>query len=299
MQLMLRFDPAKQQAAYVVKGLKHGMIIFVIAFYLPGDVPIYAFSLLVALGVLVGLYWISRHALIQRQAMLQTKAGLWSLLGGLVGGRAVYVMVNWSYFQRHWIEILQVQMGGLAWPGALAGGTIMLALYAWVARQPLGKMSDAVSPLLGWLAIGVWIGCWFDGCAYVPITHAWWGIPARDEWDLIRPRLPLQLLGAAFTAGLFWLLEWFTNRRKLRPGTQAGLAWVGLCLLLLIASLLRADPAPLWGSLRLETLAGLFFIGLGLLVVLLLNIKAPRGGRSSSFSRRKTPLAPGQQGRQG
>jgi phosphatidylglycerol:prolipoprotein diacylglycerol transferase len=266
------------------------MIVFVIAFYLPGDIPIYAFSLLVALGALAGLYWISQRAFIKRQAAIQTKAGLWAFLGGLIGGRAVYVVVNWPYFQRHWLEAPQVQRGGLAWPGALAGGMVVLALYAWRARQPLGKLSDALAPLLGLLAISAWLGCWFDGSAYGPIAQAWWGVPARDEWGLLRPRLPLQLLGAALTAGLFWYLEWYASRRKLRPGTQAGLAWLGLNLLLLVVSMLRADPAPLWGGWRLETWAALFYSALGLVVVLLLKIKDLRGGRSLVIFKHKAPL---------
>jgi len=275
------------------------MIDFVIAFYLPGDIPIYVFSLLVALGTLAGLYWISQRATIKRQAEIQTKAGVWVLVGGLVGGRAAYVFVNYPYFQRHWLEAVQVQLGGMAWPGALAGGMIAVALYAWRVRQPLGKLSAAVLPLLGLLTISAWLGCWFDGCAYGPITGAWGGIPARDEWGVLRPRLPLQLLGAALTTGLFGFLEWFSQRQKLRPGTQAWLAWLGLCLLLLVASLLRADPAPLWRGLRLETWTALLYLGLGLALMLVLNIKGMLGGRSLLAYWRKAPLTQDQEGRLG
>jgi phosphatidylglycerol:prolipoprotein diacylglycerol transferase len=253
------------------------MIVSVIAFYLPGGIPIYAYSLLIGLGVIAGLFWISQQRT-YRQATIQLNAGLWALSGALIGGRMAYVAVNGSYFQRHWFEAIQVQLGGLAWPGALAGGTIALMLYARLKRQELGILSDAAMPQLGLLAISAWLGCWFGGCVYGPATSAWWGLPALDEWGIIRPRLPLQLLCAVLTVGFFWLLERYASRRSLRPGTLAGLAVLGLCLALLFSSLLRADPTPLWGALRLETWVALCFIVLTLAVLLVLNADILRDG---------------------
>ena len=241
-----------------------------IAFYLPGNIPIHAFSLSVALGACLGLFWVAQQKT-YRQANFLFTAGLWALCGALIGGRLVYVSVNWDYYQGHALEIPQVQLGGLAWPGALLGGLLALVCYAILIRQPFGKIADAVTPLVGVLALSLWVGCWFDGCVYGPAGSTWWAIPARDEWGGNTPRLPLQLLGAGLTIALFWVLDRYA--RGLRPGTYAALAVLGLCLLLSTTSILRADPAPYWGSLRLETWSALFLSGLALITLIGINYR--------------------------
>jgi len=251
---------------------KHGMIICVIAFSLPGNIPVYTSSLLIALGVSLGLWWISQQKT-YRLANAQVSAGLWFLAGALAGARAVHVIVDWGYFQDHLLEIFQFQLGGLSWPGAIIGAVLGLLLYLRLMNKPFGQISDAMVPLMGLLAISVWLGCWFDGCAYGSMTSAWWGIPSRDEWGLSHPRVPLQLLGATLTIAVFWVLDRFAHRLKLKPGTLFGLTSLGLCLLLLIASLLRADPAPEWKGLRLETYAGFLLTGLALATVAGINFR--------------------------
>lgn len=232
-----------------------------IAFILPGGKPVYAFSLIITLGAAVGLAWVAWRAP-EKVRLPHLDAVLWVLLGGLVGGRAAYVAVNWLYFQSHPLESLQVYLGGLSWPGALVGGLLALALYAWFTRQSLGVLADALAPLLVCLAVSAWLGCWLDGCAYGPPTHAWWGIPSRDEWGVLARRWPIQIMGALLVIGMFWVLDRFTPRG--RAGALGGLALLGVSLLLFGFSWLRIDPAPLWRGLRLDTWAALGFALLAL-----------------------------------
>jgi len=247
------------------------MIANVIAFYLPGNIPIYAYSLIIAIGILIGLWWISQQGT-QRQAASNMYAVFWALIGAVICGRTAYLIVNWEYFRYHPFQALQIQSGGLAWAGALIGGFAVLMLYAILRRQKPGELFDAINPLIGVLAICAWIGCWFAGCSYGAASNAWWGILARDEWGQYTPRFPLQLIAAALVAMLFWTLERYAGRKNIRPGTLAGLSWLGLCILLMSVSLLRADPAPFWRGLRLETWAGLAFVGLSLAAILGVNI---------------------------
>jgi phosphatidylglycerol:prolipoprotein diacylglycerol transferase len=227
-------------------------------------------------------------------------AGLVALIGALVGGRAAYVIVNWGYYGSHPLEALYIQSGGLAWAGALAGAVLALVLFASLNRRVFfWKAADALTPLLGLLAISAWLGCWFVGSAYGSAASGWWGIPARDEWGLVSKRFPLQLLAAALAALLFWSLERFAGRRKPRPGTIAGLAWLGLSLLLLIVSLLRADPAPPWAGLRLETWGAILFTVLALGTLVGLNLAAIRDKLSSLASRQESPPLSTRDGRAG
>lgn len=248
----------------------------VIAFFLPGGVPVYTFSLLVGLGAGVGLAWVAWRAagLPPTGTVQRVNAGLWTLIGALLGSRAAYVAVNWAYFKTHLGEAPQVQLGGLAWPGALAGGLVFLAIYAALARQPLGVLADALLPLAASLTVSVWLGCWVLGSAYGPPLAAWWAVPARDEGGHLAGRFPTQPLGALLALGLAWLLD--LNWHFRRPGIASGLWLGGFALQLLAISLLRGDPAPGWQGLRLETWAALGFTALAALGLLLLYLRTDK-----------------------
>jgi phosphatidylglycerol:prolipoprotein diacylglycerol transferase len=236
----------------------------VIAFYLPGEYPVYAFSLIIGLGSVVGLGWVATQAP-RPLALVRVNAGVWSCLGALIGSRLVYVTANWAYFQKHVLEGLQIFQGGLSWPGALAGALLAVWAYARLGRISLPALSDALLPLGACLALSAWIGCWFDGCAYGPATNAWWGVPAWDEWGRLAARFPTQVLGALYTLALFWLLE--QPRRgvtpgltRMPPGQPASLALLGFALAMFLLSFLRADPAAGWLGLRLDAWAAIGFV---------------------------------------
>jgi phosphatidylglycerol---prolipoprotein diacylglyceryl transferase len=236
----------------------------VIAFYLPGEHPVYAFSLIIALGTVVGLGWSAAQAP-RRQALARVNAGTWSCLGALIGSRLVYVAANWVYFQRHALEGLQIFQGGLSWPGALAGAILALWVYTRLGRMSLSTLSDALLPLGACLALSAWIGCWFDGCAYGPATNAWWGIPTWDEWGRLTARFPTQVLGALYTLALFWLLEQPPRSappgfNRMPAGQPASLALLGYALAMFLLSFLRVDPGAYWLGLRLDAWAAIGFV---------------------------------------
>ena len=95
-----------------------------------------------------------------------------------------------------------------------------------------------------------------------------------DEWGVLTPRWPTQLIGALLALCLFWLLDrsraWpITPKWVKRPGNAAGLGVLGLSLEMLALSFLRADPAPGWNHMRLDAWAAL---GLAILSALTLTV---------------------------
>jgi prolipoprotein diacylglyceryltransferase len=228
-----------------------------IAFYLPGDVPIYIFSLLMGLAAMIGLAGVAWKAP-PEEAHRYVDAGLWALAGALVGGRAGFVATNWQYFSAHLWESLQVFLGGFSWAGALAGGLLALGLVAWLSTASFWELACGLLPLLATLTISSWLSCWLIGCAYGPLAGNWWGIPSRDEWGEVALRLPVQLIGALLTLGLFWLLDWGRDFMR-SPGQVFNAALLGLSLIMLALSFVRADPLPEWQGLSLDFWAALAF----------------------------------------
>jgi phosphatidylglycerol:prolipoprotein diacylglycerol transferase len=226
-----------------------------VAFTLPGGLPVYIFPLLLAVSVVTGLVW-SASGVKDKEMPGLVDAGISAVVGGVLVGRAAYVAVHWLYFRERWTEVFQLQLGGLSWVGAVLGSVMALWIFARLRHQPWTLLLDQLLPLVTTVAIGVWLACWVDGVAYGQAITAWWAFPAPDEWGALAPRLPVQFLGAAFTLGLYWLVDQ-PLLRKANP-TQPVVFWMaGFFSIVLALSFLRADPAPVWAGLRLDVWGGL------------------------------------------
>jgi phosphatidylglycerol:prolipoprotein diacylglycerol transferase len=212
------------------------------------------YAIIVGVGASAGLGWVALRAP-RQQAVSWVTAGLWVLLGTLVGARAAFVAANWSYFQGHGLEAPQIWLGGLFWPGALAGALLTLLVLRLFHRVPAAYLSEGLLPLALPVVIASWLGCWQAGCAYgLPAPGAWWALPAPDEWGEWALRWPLQTGGALLTLAWFALVARIDLRLR-RPALAASLVLLGLGLLLLGLSLLRADHLPVFRGRELDTWA--------------------------------------------
>ncbi len=240
-----------------------------IAFYLPGNLPVYAFSLLLGLGAAAGLGWAIWHQN-ENRALHLIGVSLWSLAGALFAGRAAYVLMRWTYYHAHPEESFQFHLGGLEWYGAFTGGLICLALYAMLNQLSFFSLADSLTPQLMLVSLAAWLGCWLDGCAYGPESFAWWSLPIRDEWGVLGWRFPTQLLAALLTLALLWLVDRLRTRLHI-PGLASGLAIIGLMAVIFASTFLRADPGRFWNELRIDAWAALAF---GLLAGLMVTLRA-------------------------
>lgn len=240
--------------------------------------PVYVSSVFLGMGATLGLLWVGWQSP-DKFALQAVNSGLVALFGCLLLGRAAFIAAHWPYYQVNLGQIPQFTQGGLAWPGALAGGVLAVAAYATLIHQPVGRLLDALIPLAGMLALSAWLACWLDGCFYGQALDTWWSLPARNEWGIPARRVPVQFLGAVLCLGTFWLVERFQKRLP-APGLAAWLFLVALSWQLLALSFFRADPAPAWQGMHLDSWAALGLAVISLLVLLVWGIRArPRRTR--------------------
>jgi phosphatidylglycerol:prolipoprotein diacylglycerol transferase len=88
------------------------------------------------------------------------------IIAGVIGARILYVVLNFREYGAHPREIFMVHHGGLAWFGALIGGSIGGFIYVKHKRMPLCEVLDLFAPFVALgQAIGR-IGCLLNGCCY-------------------------------------------------------------------------------------------------------------------------------------
>ncbi len=136
---------------------------------------------------------------------------LWSVIGGLVGARAIHVIDhianNWDYYSVHPEDIAGYIFGfaGLALYGAVIGAVLAILIYAKIKKVPWSNLVGVfdclavAAPVAQ--AIGR-VGCLINGCCY--------GIPSSLPWAVTytNPNSACSLLGKPLHPAQVYFLVW-------------------------------------------------------------------------------------------
>src|SRR5262245_26466027 len=169
-----------------------------------GPIQIHAFTAWIMIGVGIGIAIMLTNALLRRERLLPWfDLALGSVGGGILGARAVYVWLNWSYFAIHTNQIADLNSGGLDWHGALAGGLLFASLVALMRRLNFKSTLDTFALIMPIGAITIWLASAGAGSAYgVEVSTladfpSWLVIESPDVYGAIAPRLNLATMGIA------------------------------------------------------------------------------------------------------
>jgi len=239
-----------------------------------GSFGIPTYGVLVALGVLVGL-WISvRNS--ERQGIKAENAwdfGIAIVLAGILGAKILYILVDWRVYMEHPREIFSLstlQAGGVFSGGLLAA----FVVSAWFLRKhnmPALATLDAFSPGLAMgHAIGR-LGCFAAGCCYGKPTDHFWGVTFTNPLAAQYVGTPLgvaleptQLFESAAELIIFATLTWMLARKRF-DGQVFGAYLFLYGIARFLIEFLRGDPGrggPFFGGL----LTGTQMIAIGLVL---------------------------------
>ena len=149
-----------------------------ITFDLPvlGTITITSFGVMMALSFLTG-FWIVRLELL-RKGMDEELAGdvlMGAIVGGIVGAKVYYVLLNWPQTVQDPFGML-FSRAGLVWYGGFIGGAIGVSLAIHRRKAPIPVLADICAPALA-LAYAVGrMGCFLVGDDYGRPTDSWVGI---------------------------------------------------------------------------------------------------------------------------
>ena len=163
-----------------------------VLFRIPGvDWPLHTYGVLIVIGFLFAMYVAHREGKRQgRYAEEILDFAFWALLGGMIGARVVFIIVNWhEYFIDHPMDhigsipipaVLVIWKGGLVFYGAALGGLIAFLWYTnkhnirGVDKLFIADMMIVGLPLahafgrLGCVAAGC---CWGDSSYHLDGEH--------------------------------------------------------------------------------------------------------------------------------
>jgi len=113
-----------------------------------GHIMIRWYSLVVTLAIIIGVSIAWREA--KRKGLAEkhfTDALIWVIAAGLIGARLFHVIDHWTHeYAANPIRALYIWEGGLAIWGAVIGGGIAVAVFAWRHKLPLGRLLDIAAP---------------------------------------------------------------------------------------------------------------------------------------------------------
>lgn len=181
-----------------------------------GSLNIPTYTILLDLGLILGLvltYFEGRRCLGNGETALDL--GLWTVIGGIIGGRIGYVLANWGAFSEDWGRAFRIWEGGLAFHGAFLGGLTVMVAFGLLQRRredPLSfwDLGDLVTPGLALGLVFGWAACLMGGCAYGVLGKGFGYAILPDIYGVEASRFATQAVGLGFAILLFvifWLLR--------------------------------------------------------------------------------------------
>lgn len=177
-----------------------------------GDLRIGAYGFMLALAFLAADVFFRKEMRRRGESMaLATRVFLAAVVGGIVGGKLMYLVTHPDQFIADPLGVLFSARGMAAYGGFI----LAIALCSWVIRRDGAKLStvyDAVAPSLA-LAYGIArIGCQLagDGCYGVP-TGLPWGMSypngVMPTFDIVHPTPVYETLYSFALFALLWRLR--------------------------------------------------------------------------------------------
>ncbi|NDV28010.1 prolipoprotein diacylglyceryl transferase [Desulfovibrio sp. JC010] len=232
-----------------------------------GSVNIYAYSVFLTAGCLLGMGWAMRAArLWELDYKLAPLTGIIAVVCGVIGARALYVGLYPKEFTDNLLSVFYIWQGGLVFSGAVIFGSLAGLLYLRSKKQPLLDWLDCFAP---GIALGISVGrlgCFFAGCCYGKPTDLPWAVTFKNTASLaplFQPLHPTQLYHSLSGLIIFLILLAVGNKLQ-TEGRITGLFLVLFSVSRFIIEFFRADYRGELGPLSMTQFITLVFFSIGI-----------------------------------
>ncbi len=187
-----------------------------------GPITLHTYGVLLATAFLVALWVAARQA--HRSGLDAARVSdlaVYVLIAGLLGAKALLLVVEWPYYSGHPRELFSlVQSGGVFYGGLIAA----LPVAWWFTRRhhlDIWRTADALAPaVVVGQAVGR-LGCFSAGCCFGRPATVPWAVTFRDEYAARAVGVPLdvalhptQLYESIACFAIFAFLLWLAPRKR-------------------------------------------------------------------------------------
>ena len=225
-----------------------------------GSFPVYSYGVMLALAILVGIFYALRRApryQVSSDAVVEVSA--LCIIGGVVGARLLYVLINWEYYRGNLAHIFLVREGGLTFYGGIAGALLLIIPYVHYKKYSLPAFFDLFSPPIALGYAIARVGCFLNGCCYgrvCPFTS----FPLAVKFPYLSGfRYPTQLYSIAYSLVILFILLRLEKNKAFAGELFLDYLWLyGIARFLI--EYLRDEPFSVGGIFTLGQTACLLII---------------------------------------
>lgn len=255
-----------------------------------GPLNIHAYGLMIALGVVAGV-WLMGRRFEQKGIGTRDDANgmaVWAVVAGVIGARLYHVATDWSKFENNLGDIPKIWQGGLGIPGGLLFGIPVGLYYLKKKGIPVGLAANCGAPAIALAqALGRW-GNYWNQELYGRPTGLAWGLEIDDAHrtgpaaqyigqDLVfQPTFLYESLSNLALVAILLLID---KRFKIRGGHLMAMYIMGYGAIRFFVEGLRIDEAHHVGGLRWNQWVALAaIVGGGLYLLISSRRQAPIEG---------------------
>lgn len=160
-----------------------------------GGFPVrfYTYGLCMAVGLVLAVGLFANRARHHHDYLDLFLMAIFTFLGGLVGSKVLFILVNLDYYTalppwqvqacggcslppiNHWLA------SGMVWYGGVLGAVPVALGFALARKMKFLLLADAASPALSLGHLWGRLGCFFAGCCYGAPTDMFWGVRFPPE----------------------------------------------------------------------------------------------------------------------
>ncbi len=183
-----------------------------------GPFTIHTYGFFVAVGFAVGILTAVKVGKTQGVPSQQVMdMAFVMIVWAIIGSRLFYVLINFSYYKAHPLDIIKIWQGGLVFSGGLVATAAAMLWYLRRHRLSFWTTGDLWAPSLALgQAIGR-IGCFMAGCCYGRPTGSSWGLVFTHPKSLAPLNIPLyptQVFEAVSGFAVFLLLIFLHGKKR-------------------------------------------------------------------------------------
>ncbi len=236
-----------------------------------GGISIYAFGFFMAASYLLGMAWTIREAgRKDLDSSLVLEFGFYVLLGGLIGARLFFLLLNPESIPGGLQGLIRFWDGGLVFIGGALSGVLILIFFLKIKKQDILVWLDSAAPGIALGLVLGWAGCFVAGCAFGSPTNVPWAVTFTHP-DSMAPLYvqvhPTQIYYSLAALTVFILLTAIKNMLTAK-GSLAGLFIILYAFFNFGIDFFRADHQALLGYLSFSQLVFVMLAPAGLALML-------------------------------